>query len=81
MNTTTTTFNIEEALTKIAEHYLTFAQAVEYVTTKTSKIRYQQVYQKYLQGKLEVVEIANVKYVSKESLDKWVAKRIEHFSE
>lgn len=78
---TSTTFNIEEALTKIAEHYLTFAQAVEYVSKQTSKIRYQQVYQKYLQGKLEVVEIGNVKYVSKESLDKWIAKRIVHFSE
>lgn len=61
-----------------AEKYFTFAQATAYVSQKSGKtIRYQQVYQRFMGGRLAAVQLGNDRFTTKAELDHWVSNRSE----
>lgn len=56
--------------------YFTFAQATAYVSEKSGKIiRYQQVYQRFMGGRLAAVQLGNDRFTTKAELDHWIDNR------
>lgn len=63
---------------EFAAKYFTFAQATAYVSEKSGKIiRYQQVYQRFMGGRLAAVQLGNDRFTTKAELDHWVSNRSE----
>ena len=78
---TTATADVSKlSVETFAATYKTFAQAAAIVSAASGKkIRYQQIYQKYQQGKIAVVEIGHAKYIHIDTIAAIVAKRVAYF--
>ena len=60
---------------RIAKDFISFS-----AVAKLLNVRYQQVFQKHKQGKLDSVKINNAWYAKRESVDVWIARRESYFA-